>query len=91
MRPTSVAKISKEKNKHGSKKLKARRGAVGKTAVVGMKGRETNRVTAEAIENADGLTLKEFVLDQVVDEGLHRRTRRLSRSTEPPSGQAQCG
>ena len=57
----------KEKNKHGSKKLHAGRGAVGKTAVVGMKDRETNRVTAEAIESADGLTLKEFVLDQVAD------------------------
>ena len=57
----------KEKNKHGNKKLKAGRGAVGKTAVVGMKDRETNRVTAEAIESADGLTLQEFVLDQVVD------------------------
>ena len=55
----------KEKNKHGSKKLRAGRGAVGKTAVVGMKDRETNRVTAEAIESADGLTLKGFVLNQV--------------------------
>ena len=55
----------KEKNKHGSKKLKAGRGAVGKVAVVGMKDRETNRVSAEAIDSADGLTLKEFVLDQV--------------------------
>ena len=33
----------KEKNKHGSKKLKAGRGAVGKVAVVGMKDRETNQ------------------------------------------------
>ena len=29
---------------------------MGKTAVVGMKDRETNRVKAEAIESADGLT-----------------------------------
>ena len=36
----------KEKNKHQSKKLKAGRGAVGKVAVVGMKDRETNRVSA---------------------------------------------
>ena len=55
----------KEKNKHGSKKLKAGRGAVGKTAVVGMKDRETNQVSAEVVESTDGLTLKEFVLDQV--------------------------
>ena len=32
-----------------------------------MKDRDTNRVTAEAIESADGLTLKGFVLDQVED------------------------
>ena len=37
----------KEKNGHRNKKLKARRGAVGKTAVVGMKDRDTNRVRAE--------------------------------------------
>ena len=55
----------KEKNKHGSKKLKQGRGAVGKVAVMGMKDRETNRVSAEAIESTDGLTLKEFVLNQV--------------------------
>ncbi len=57
----------KEKNKHGSKKLKAGRGAVGKVAVVGMKDRDTNRVSAEVVESTDGLTLKEFVLDQVAD------------------------
>ena len=55
----------KERNKHGSKKLKAGRGAVGKVAVVGMKDRETNAVSAEVVESADGLTLQGFVLDQV--------------------------
>ena len=55
----------KEKNKHQSKKLKAGRGAVGKVAVVGMKDRETNRVSAEVVASTDGLTLKEFVMDQV--------------------------
>ena len=38
---------------------------MGKVAVVGMKDRETNRVSAEVIESADGLTLQGFVLDQV--------------------------
>ena len=57
----------KEKNKHGSKKLKAGRGAVGKVAVVGMKDRETNAVTAEVVESADGLTLQGVVLDQVAN------------------------
>ncbi len=55
----------KEKNKHGTKKLKAGRGAVGKVAVVGMKDRETNQISAEVVASTDGLTLKEFVLDQV--------------------------
>ena len=54
----------KEKNKHSKKKLKAGRGGVGKTAVIGMKDRDTNTVSAEVIESADGLTLKEFVQDQ---------------------------
>ena len=57
----------KERNKHGSKKLKAGRGAVGKAAVVGMKDRQTNAVSAEVVDSADGLTLKEFVLDQVAE------------------------
>ena len=55
----------KEKNKHQSKKLHAGRGAVGKAAVVGMKDRDSNQVSTEVVESTDGLTLKEFVLDQV--------------------------
>ena len=72
----------KEKNKHGSKKLKAGRGAVSKVAVVGMKDRHWNYVSAETVESADGLTLKEFLLDQVepgakVYTDEHRGYRRL--------------
>ena len=37
----------KERNKHKSKKLKAGRGAVGKTAVVGAKDRKTNKVKGQ--------------------------------------------
>ena len=55
----------KEKNKHESKKLHAGRGAVGKTAVVGMRDRDSNQVSTEVVASTDGLTLKEFVLDQV--------------------------
>ena len=51
----------KEKNKHARKKLRAGRGPVGKTAVVGAKDRETNRVTARVIERTDGATLNSFV------------------------------
>ncbi len=49
----------------GDKWLRAGRGAVRKTAVVGMKDRENNHVSAKVVENTYGLTLKEFVLDQV--------------------------
>ena len=55
----------KERNKHGNKKLRAGRGAVGKKAVIGMKDRDTNQVTAMPIERTDAGTLQGFVLDQV--------------------------
>ena len=55
----------KEKNKHGNKKLHAGRGAVGKAAVVGMKDRDTNQVTATTIDRTDAPTLQGFVLGQV--------------------------
>ena len=51
----------KEKNKHGSKKLRAGRGAVGKAAVVGMKDRETGQVATAAVESTDAPTLQGFV------------------------------
>ena len=53
----------KEKNKHGNKKLKAGRGAVGKAIVVGAKDRETNRVSAAVVSNTDAKTLQGFVGD----------------------------
>ncbi|MDE0034469.1 MAG: IS1595 family transposase [Deltaproteobacteria bacterium] len=58
----------KEKNKHASKKLREGRGPVGKTAVIGMKDRETNRVSATSIDRTDGPTLKGFVREQVTAE-----------------------
>ena len=51
----------KEANRHASKKLRAGRGPVGKTAVVGMKDRETNQVTAEVVDSTDAPTLQAFV------------------------------
>ena len=51
----------KERNKHESKRLKAGRGPVGKTAVVGMKDRDTGQITSEVVESTDGPTLQEFV------------------------------
>lgn len=55
----------KERNKHNSKKLHAGRGAVGKAAVVGMKDRDTNKVSAAVVESTDRSTLQGFVLGQV--------------------------
>ena len=39
----------RERNKHANRKLHSGRGAVGKTAVAGMKDRETNEVSAAVI------------------------------------------
>ena len=57
----------KEKNKHGNKKLRAGRGGVGKTIVVGAKDRETNRVSATVVSNTDAKTLQGFVSDHAVE------------------------
>ena len=58
----------KEANKHESEKLHAGRGTVGKTAVVGVKDRETNRVQTAVVESTDKRTLQEFVGDRT-EEG----------------------
>ena len=51
----------KEKNKHGNKKLRAGRGAVGKTTVAGALDRATNTISAAIVENTDAATLQGFV------------------------------
>ena len=51
----------KKKDKHESKKLKAGRGTVGKTAVVGAKDRDTKRVRAKVIYDTTAKTLTGFV------------------------------
>ena len=57
-----------EKNKHESKKRHAGRGPVGKTAVVGVKDRATNRVSATVVDDTDALTLQTFIEDRVVNK-----------------------
>ena len=57
----------KERNKHSGKKLKAGRGPVGKTAVVGAKDRKTNKVRAKVIKNTDAKTLQSFVIETAAD------------------------
>ena len=51
----------RERNKHKGKKLKAGRGTVGKTAVVGAKDRKTNKVRAKVVKATDAKTLQSFV------------------------------
>ena len=60
----------KEKNKHASKKLHAGRGTVGKTAVVGLKDRETNQVTAKVVESTDKSTIQGFVVENTTQEAI---------------------
>ena len=52
----------KEGNKHADKKLHAGRGAVGKTAVAGVRDRATGRVNTEVVERTDKATLQDFVI-----------------------------
>ena len=52
----------KEANKHASKKLRAGRGTVGKTAIVGAKDRKTNRIKAAVVKATDAKTLQGFVV-----------------------------
>ena len=58
----------KEANKHGSKKLRAGRGGVGKTIVAGAKDRETGKVSAKVIEEADAKTLQGFVAEHAATD-----------------------
>ena len=55
----------KEGNKHADKKLKAGRGAVGKTAVIGAKDRDGNQVKAEVIPNTKKAILQGFIQENV--------------------------
>lgn len=56
----------KEKNKAGGKKPRAGCAASGKTAVVGMKDRDTNAVTAQMVAGTDRPTLQGFVTKPTV-------------------------
>ena len=58
----------KEKNKHAHKKLRAGRGPVGKTAVIGAKDRKTNHVSAAVVQNTNAPTLQGFVKSRVAEE-----------------------
>ena len=55
----------KESNKHSSKKLNAGRGAVGKTAVIGVKDRDTKKIKADVVFDLTRKTIHEFINDNV--------------------------
>ena len=59
----------KERNKHGKKKLKAGRGAVGKSAVLGMRER-SGRVKAKPVKRTDRQTLHGEVRKSVCREAI---------------------
>ena len=53
----------RERNKHGKKRLRAGRGGVGKSVVIGAKDRATNEIRAEVVEGTDAPTLQGFVAE----------------------------
>jgi len=58
----------RERNKHAKKKLRAGRGAVGKTAVLGARDRETNRVSVAITESTDKKALQGFVVERTAPD-----------------------
>ena len=54
-----------ERNKHESKKLRAGRGAVGKTPVIGARDRATGKVAAQVVENVSAATTGRFLAAHV--------------------------
>ena len=58
----------KETNKHKSKKLNQGRGNISKTAVVGMKDRETNQVLTEVVDSTSKATLHAFVDERITPD-----------------------
>ena len=57
-----------ERNKHSTKRLRAGRGAVGKTAVVGARDRATGQVAARVVPNTEAATLCGFVEEHRVPD-----------------------
>ena len=72
-----------EGNKHSNKKLKAGRGTVGKTAVAGVRDRETGKVQAAVVTSTDKETVQGFVQDNIID-GVGSEEAPLRAGLRPP-------
>ena len=60
----------KEGNKHAHKKLRAGRGAVGKTAVVGVLDRDSGQVQAEVVDATDRITLHGVIEEKTTEQAI---------------------
>ena len=58
----------KERNRHSSKRKRLGRGPVGKTAVVGVKDRRTNRVVARVVGSTNAQALQAFVEEHTTED-----------------------
>ncbi len=57
-----------EKNKHSDKKLRSGRGNVGKTPIIGMKDRKTNRLQMQVLEGTDQNSMQDFIKERTDSE-----------------------
>ena len=60
----------KEGNKHADKKLRAGRGAVGKTPVAGVRDRATGRINTEVVESTSKAVLQGFVTRHTTSDAI---------------------
>ncbi len=67
-----------EKNKHEDKKLNAGRGTVGKTAVLGVKDRKTNKIRAEVIPDTRKPVIQQIVNDMRSEDAMVYTDEHLS-------------
>ena len=89
----------KEHNKHADKKLRAGRGAVGKTPVAGVRDRATGRVQTEVVKSTDKGTLQDFVLRHTIasatvytdEAAVYRGLPRLPRGRQTRRGRVCPG
>ena len=57
----------REKNKHAARRLNVGQGTAGKSAVAGVKDRETGNVSAAVVQRTDGPTLRTFVWERTAE------------------------